>query len=59
MPMYEYACPECGAKFEKLRKMSEADSPAPCACCGAENARRIMSTFAAGGCGADASGRFT
>jgi len=57
--MYEYACPECGAKFEKLRKMSEADSPAPCACCGAENARRIMSTFAAGGCGADASGRFT
>ena len=57
--MYEYACPECGVKFEKLRKMSEADSPARCACCGAENSRRVLSTFAAGGCGNGGNGRFT
>ena len=59
MPMYEYACPECGVKFEKLRRTSEADSPARCACCGAENSRRVLSTFAAGGCGTGGNGRFT
>jgi putative FmdB family regulatory protein len=59
MPMYEYLCPECGARFEKLRRMSEADSPSRCAVCGADNAQRVMSTFAAGGCGTDSSGRFT
>ena len=59
MPMYEYACPDCGARFEKLRKMSVAGSPARCTCCGAENAPRVMSTFAAAGCGADSSGRFS
>ncbi len=59
MPLYEYACPKCGARFEKLRRMSEADLPAKCVVCGAEDAQRILSCFAAGGCGTDASGRFT
>jgi putative FmdB family regulatory protein len=60
MPMYEYACPECGARFEKLRRMSEADSPSRCTVCGAENAQRVISTFcAAGGCGPGGNGRFT
>lgn len=59
MPMYEYICPECGAKFEKLRRMSEADQPARCVMCGGEKAARTLSTFAAGGCGTDSSGRFT
>jgi hypothetical protein len=39
--------------------MSEADLPAKCAVCGAEDAQRIVSCFSAGGCGTDASGRFT
>jgi putative FmdB family regulatory protein len=57
--MYEYACPECGAKFEKLRRMSEADAPVPCTTCGAQTARRTLSSFATGGCGAGPNSRFT
>lgn len=59
MPMYEYACPDCGAKFEKLRRMSEADAPMRCPECGKESAQRQMSTFAASGCGSGGNGRFT
>ena len=27
MPIYEYACLDCGEKFETLRSMNEADTP--------------------------------
>ncbi len=58
MPIYEYVCPECGARFEKLRRMSQADVPANCAVCGNANAPRAISSFAAGGCGPGGGGRF-
>ncbi len=47
MPLYEYACLECGHEFDKLRRASEADSPVACPECNAENARRMISVFSA------------
>ncbi|MCL5265047.1 MAG: zinc ribbon domain-containing protein [Chloroflexi bacterium] len=46
MPLYEFKCNECSNKFEVLRSFSSADEPAPCPACGANNARRLVSTFA-------------
>jgi putative FmdB family regulatory protein len=46
MPIYEYYCPRCAAKFEQLRPMSEADNPAACAK-GHKGASRTLSVFAA------------
>jgi putative FmdB family regulatory protein len=62
MPLYEYRCPECGVSFEKLRRMSEADQPAECPNCGANQGQLQLSTFATGGgCGPSGGGggRFT
>lgn len=44
MPIYEYACPDCGNRFEKLvlRVTQEAPAP-PCPGCGQANSRRILS----------------
>ncbi|MDR7554388.1 MAG: zinc ribbon domain-containing protein [Armatimonadota bacterium] len=46
MPIYEYHCPQCGHRFERLVGVSEADAQA-CAACGAPT-RRLVSTFAVG-----------
>lgn len=46
MPVYEYVCPQCEARFELLRSMSQADSPTCCPECKAEGARRALSRFA-------------
>jgi putative FmdB family regulatory protein len=51
MPMYEYRCQECGEKYEQLRRMSEADSNLVCPRCASQKVERLLSTFAAGGCG--------
>ncbi|MBM3787486.1 MAG: zinc ribbon domain-containing protein [Acidobacteria bacterium] len=59
MPLYEYSCPECGAQFEQLKKMLEADAPARCPKCGFTDARRQLSCFATGGCGTGGGGRFS
>ena len=40
MPLYEYACPDCGT-FSALRKMSESQLPAHCDC--GELGTRILS----------------
>jgi putative FmdB family regulatory protein len=45
MPIYEYLCPECGLRFEKLRPLSQADKEVTCPGCG-KPARRRPSTFA-------------
>ena len=47
MPIYEYRCADCGAKFGKLRPMSQADSPATCSQCGSERTSRAISLFSA------------
>ncbi len=45
MPIYEYVCPGCTTKFEKLRPMSDGHS-AECPTCKAA-ARRVLSVFTA------------
>ena len=47
MPIYEYRCAECRAKFEKMRPMSQADAPIACAVCGSSETSRALSLFAA------------
>lgn len=46
MPIYEYLCPECDTKFEKMRPLSQSDQPAECPSC-KKPARRKMSVFSA------------
>ncbi|HEX7280392.1 MAG TPA: FmdB family zinc ribbon protein [Solirubrobacterales bacterium] len=40
MPIYEFECEECGARFEEL---VAAGSAAACAACGSERTRRLYS----------------
>jgi putative FmdB family regulatory protein len=40
MPTYEYRCPECGANFEKVQRMSD-DPVAECPECSAVAQRRL------------------
>lgn len=58
MPLYDYVCYACGNNFEKLRRMSDDDAEVRCPVCGSERIERLVSTFAAGGCGSSSSGRF-
>lgn len=45
MPIYEYRCPDCGERFEKLMRMGAAERP-PCPSCGKTGAHRLVSTIA-------------
>lgn len=47
MPIYEYYCLDCGKKFELMRSMKEADSPANCDNCQSEHTSRALSLFSA------------
>jgi putative FmdB family regulatory protein len=59
MPIYEYACPGCGARFERLvRRFGEAVA---CPACARSDVEKQLSVFAVGtaapafaGCGAGA-----
>lgn len=39
MPRYDYACPECDARYECERQMADAADPAPCPVCAAPGRR--------------------
>jgi putative FmdB family regulatory protein len=45
MPLYEYSCPVCQDRFEKLRSMSDGEA-AVCPACGTVS-RRVLSLMAA------------
>ena len=47
MPIYEYQCVKCGRVFEEL--VASHKSKGQCPFCGAGNAKRLISTFAAHG----------
>ena len=48
MPIYEYTCGKCDAKFEQLvRSMSNADdAKIKCPACGSDKTARALSVFA-------------
>jgi putative FmdB family regulatory protein len=45
MPMYEFDCPACEARFERL--VDAGTEVTECPECGAEGARRVLSAHAA------------
>ena len=49
MPIYEYRCKECDAKFELLRSASASDADLKCEYCGAPRVERMFSAFATSG----------
>jgi len=46
MPIFEYSCQDCGTRFEKLVRRSEADGTV-CPSCGQNHLRQELSVFAA------------
>lgn len=44
MPIYEYACKDCGTKFEKLVKSSDRNG-ITCPSCGREHVQQELSVF--------------
>ena len=47
MPIFEYRCRECGAKFEKIQAASA--TAVTCTQCDSPKVERLLSTFAVGG----------
>jgi len=45
VPIFEYACEECASTFETIVMRSRAHEPQKCPTCGAENAKKLMSSF--------------
>ncbi|MBN2037258.1 MAG: zinc ribbon domain-containing protein [Chitinispirillaceae bacterium] len=45
MPLYEYECEECGAKFEELMPVGSTENP-PCAECSSLKTHRTISVVA-------------
>ena len=45
MAIYEYACLDCGEKFEALRSMNDADMPIACIQCESEHTSRQLAVF--------------
>ncbi len=50
MPLYEYRCHTCGAIFELLRRMRDADDEVKCPKCSARETERLLSAFSSGAC---------
>jgi putative FmdB family regulatory protein len=46
MPIYEYACVECGERFERLVPTGADADRMTCDSCGATRVRRLISVFA-------------
>lgn len=45
MPLYEYLCRDCGAKFEALLSISKAEQIVQCSRCESQNTTRLLSVF--------------
>lgn len=51
MPVYDYRCPECGNRFERLVRFSELNDPVNCPTCGSLRSIKLLSPFAVVGTG--------
>ncbi len=51
MPIYEYECPACGARFELRLGINDSDNEKKCPKCEAPGPRRILSVFSTGSSG--------
>lgn len=49
MPMYQYACQECGQEFEKRLRMSQSGETQSCPNCDSMETRKRIGAFAVGG----------
>jgi len=49
MPLFEFGCEDCGARFEKRLDSAKDVGTVVCSRCGAANVKRKMSAFAAVG----------
>ncbi len=49
MPLYEYACRDCGQSFEKMVRFSEVNLSPTCPTCGSVDTHKQISTFATAG----------
>jgi len=47
MPLFEYYCADCRAKFELLTPFKQADTNIACQKCQSPRVRRLLSVFAA------------
>ena len=52
MPIYEYTCKSCDAKFEQLVRTMNGEAKVKCPECGSGQTARQMSVFAVGAEGA-------
>ncbi len=48
MPIYEFACRECGEAFEKLVRSASSSEVIRCPSCQSEQVKKKLSTFASG-----------
>ena len=46
MPIYEYYCTKCGAKYERSAPMAKANRAGRCPECGSKDTHRVMSACA-------------
>jgi len=53
VPLYEFACDACGARFEEL---TPPGAKAPCPACGNERVTRVFSAIAESGTGVGLTG---
>jgi len=49
MPIFEYACEECGTTFERLTLRPQLVVPTPCPKCGSTQTTKVFSTFSTQG----------
>lgn len=40
MPIYEYACPVCSERFDRMLRLADRDAPQACPKCAASPAQR-------------------
>ncbi|MBZ0199769.1 MAG: zinc ribbon domain-containing protein [Ignavibacteriaceae bacterium] len=45
MPVFEYRCTECGAKYDVLHKSAKSIENVTCPKCNSANSKKLFSTF--------------